>query len=368
MGINTWGSTYKGFRDPMVGIKVESRDLDLNTGKKGMYVTNVHVQKSVGCEASTCVFQVLADAVGNEDYKPPFLSTLKAGAKLEVSLGYSGKLKPVFVGYITSIDIGVSNDKKMNVSVTGMDGKVWMMANRQSALKKDIKKYTGAVKDTFKNYTGKFSGSNIKVSDEPDLSSPIYQYRESDYEFVCRMAYLAGALFFVDNGKFNFVDMYSGKSSNTSFDNKIISNINSAVNLWGIPKKVETVVQNNKKFKEIIKGTALQSNDIGKGRDATKVSKNVDSVVTNVKSDMVSSKEADFASKVEQNRRNFNLVTVRVGLMYGVPELELGKTYKMEKIGDPFNNEFMLTGVEHIMSSDKYESIVYLNSTRYAAP
>ncbi len=368
MDMNNWGSTYKGFIDPMVEIKVESRKLDLNKGKKAMRINEVCVQKSIGCEASTCTFTVKADSVGNENYKLPFLSDLKPGAKLEVSLGYSGVLKPVFVGYITSYDISIHPNKQVTVLVTGMDGKVWMMANKQSALKKNVKKYSGAVKDIFKNYAGKFSGNNIQISNEPELSSPIYQQNESDYEFVCRMAYSAGGAFFIDNGKFNFVNMYSGKSSNIGFDNSIISSISQSVNLWGIPKKVETVVQNNKKFKEIIKGTALKSKDIGKGKGASSISRNIDSVITLVNSSVSSSKEADFASQVEQDRRNFNLVNVKVDLIYGIPDLELGKTYSIKKISKVLDNDYMLVGVEHRMSNSNYKSTVYLNSTRYITP
>lgn len=352
------------FNRPSVEINVKDSALDIYSGQKGLYVTYVHVQKTVGCEASVCSVRIKSDGSGVKDYNPKFMSSLKFGAKIEVKLGYSKKPKTVFIGYITATDFEVAPNGEIIVVLTCMDGKVLMMSNRKSQLMKDKKKYSDGVSEVFKNYTGKFSGKNINISNEPELNIPIYQYRESDYEFVCRMAYLTGALFFIDNGKFNFVDMYSGNSSNTVFDKNIVSGIKKSFNLFGVPKKVETVAQNSKDYTQVIKGEATNSKPIGSGKTATAICNNIDSVLQIVDGSVSSNQDAKRISEIEQNRRSFNFVSIIVKLMNGKSDLELGKIYKVKDKGKLLDNDFMLSGVEHHMFGDKYETYARLNSTR----
>lgn len=349
---------------PSVEIKVKDSNNSIYSGQKGLYVTYVHVQKTVGCEASVCSVRIKSDGSGVKDYTPSFMSDLKFGAKIEVKLGCSKKPETVFIGYITATDFEIAPNGEIIVVLNCMDGKVWMMSSRKSQLMKDKKKYSDSVSEIFKNYTRKFSDKNISISNEPELNIPIYQYRESDYEFVCRMAYLSGALFFIDNGKFNFVDMYSGNSSNTVFDKNIVSGIKKSLSLLGIPKKVETVAQDLKDYTEVIKGEATSPKPIGSGKTATDMCNNIDSVLQIVDGTVSSNQDAKRISEIEQNRRNFNFANIVVKLMNGEPGLELGKVYKGKDKGKLLNNDFMLSSVEHRMFGDKYETYARLNSTK----
>jgi len=358
--------TYNGFLDPEAKILVGERELNLNSGKKSMQVSNIHVEKSVGLEASTCMVKIKTQKIASGSYIPDFLGDLKAGAKIEISLGYSGTLKKVFVGYISSIDLEMDSLDDVTITVRGMDGKMLMMPNLKNELIKGAKTYSGAVDSILKkSYTGKFSGHKIKISGEPKLSVPIYQSSESDYAFVCRMASLAGALFFIENGKFYFVDMYPGKSGNKIFEKNNISKINLSVNLWGIPKKVETVSQDRKHYKQTITGASSKSYDLGSGKSASSLSKNIDGKITLIDGSIASAKEAEFASQVEQDRRNFNMVTTKIECIHGAPDYELGSVWKIDKVGKPVDGERMINCVVHDMTRDKYRTTVYLNSTRY---
>ncbi len=363
--MSDWSRTYNGFLNPEAKILVEDKELKFNSGKKSMRVSNIHVEKSVGLEASTCLVKIKAQKSVSKGYIPEFFGDLKAFAKIEIQLGYSGTLKTVFVGYISSVDLEIDAKEDTTVTVRGMDGKALMMSNLKSEVKKGTAKYSDVVKEVFKDYTGKFSGSKIKISNEPKLNAPICQVGESDYDLVCKMAAKAGALFYIDNGKFYFVDMYSGKSGNKTFNKNNISKINMSVNLWGIPKKVETIAQDRKHFKKTITGAASRSDDVGKGKDAASLSKNVNGTIILKDSTISSAKEAEFASQVEQNRRNFNMAGWKINLIHGIPDLALTKIYKIDGIGKPVDGECMLNGLVHDMSSDEYSSVLYLNSTRY---
>ena len=364
--MDEWASKYGGFRNPKAKIFVNSKEIPIDGSKDGIKVSSIRVEKSVGCEASTCAVEIKWERTQDDSHIPPFAGTFKLGAKLKIELGYEKKVETVFVGYISSIEFDIgSNSSDIILLINGMDGKIWMMSNCKSELIKGASTYDAAVKNVFNSYAAKFEGGNeVKISGAPKLKVPIYQLNESDYEFVCRMAFLAGALFFVDNGKVKFIDMYSEKTAKSEIEKSNVSRIHMSIDLCGIPEKVETVFQDKKHFKDTIKGAASKSDDIGKGSAASSVSKNVKGKITLVDNTLCSAKEADFFSKAEQNRRNSNFVNLKIDLQNGIPDLKLGSVYKIDKVGDMVDNSFMIYSIKHIISERKgFISSVVLRSS-----
>lgn len=363
-----WSKDYGGFSKPMACLSINGEDIDIYGGKKGMKVVQINVEKTVGCEASTCVVKIKAERTGDESFTPKFFKKLKPGALVEIDLGYEKKMERVFSGYIFSVELDVDASYGTVVVVKGMDGKIWMMSNCKYELKKDVNTYSGAAGKVLNEYASKFEGSpTVKVSHEPKLKVPIYQRNESDYAFLCRMASLTGAWFYVDNGEVKFVGMYSGKKAKNPIEGDIISKLRLSFDLWGIPKEIETVFRDKKKYMEKITGKSKKSDDIGKGKSASNLAKNITSTVTLIDNTISAKDEADFISQAEMNRVSSNFVNVRVDLKNGIPDLKLGSTYEIKDMGDSIDNSYMLCGVEHEFSVFGYTSSILLRSSIFDA-
>lgn len=354
--MDKWAQKYGGFKDPTAKMFIDGKDIPFDGSKKGIKVLGIQVEKSVGCEASTCIVKVKWERKQDDPYTPPFMSVFKMGAKLKIDIGYNKKTSTVFVGYISSIEIDSEADNDTVVLVKGMDVKVLMMSNRRTEFIKGANTYPKAAQNVLNDYASKADGVKVKVQGAPEVKFPIGPINESDYGFLCRMAALSGALFFVDNGNVKFVSMYSEKNAKDTIEKSVISRIRMSVDLWGIPKQVEAIFQDPKHYKQTGKGAASKPDDVGKGSVASSVGKIINSKVVLVDNTASSAKEADFIAQAEQNRRNSDFVIITVYLSNGIPDLKLGTAYKIDGVGDMFDNSF-------IVYSIKYEIDGYGNSS-----
>ncbi len=305
------------------------------------------------------------------------ISKMKIGVKIEISLGYKinetlkakNKLKKVFEGYISALDIEIKAQGRAAVTLQGMDAKMWMMSNSKTELKKNIKKYSDTVSDIYKDYSGKLNGKKVSIKNEPRFEGLIYQNNESDYEFLSRMASVTGALFFINQeGKLFFI------SPDTNIDKVSLSvspgdgfyGIKTSMDIGGIPKSVETVGINPKDYKKQICSKVVNSSALGSGKAASGLTNNINTVnsITIVDSSVTSAEEAKFISQSQFDKKSFNLVECHLKVA-GIPDLELSNGLKIENMGEPFNNTYVITGIEHDLEGNRYITKLRLNANRY---
>lgn len=364
---------YDNCMDPTAKIKIDNK----SWGSDNIIISRVNVSVSTGCEAGTCSVELTLPDVkaGSNSLKiDSDFSKVKIGVELEILLGYNVNKKPkvstVFVGYISSFDLEVFEDRHAVLTIQGMDAKMWMMASCKTELKKDKKKYSDVVSGVYNNYASKFEGKKVSIKEESSFETPIYQRNESDYEFLCRVSSLTGALFFVSLGKFYFISPPTLKSVKLTIKPYTgIYNVRASMSIWGIPKTIETVSIDRKDFQKVVKGQATSSDTIGSGKSASSLTKNIGAtnLIKIIDNTLQSVNEAKFISEAEYNKRELNLVEGTLNIA-GDPDIELATGLKIDKMGDPIDNTYIVTGLEHScdLANKKYVTIVRLNTNRYS--
>lgn len=340
-------------------------------------ISHVNVSSSIGPEAGTCSVELIqpyehinwfnGKIKNNSDF-----SKIKAGEKFEVMLGYDepSKLKKsVFTGYISAFDVEYDSNQNVKITIQGMDAKMWMMINKKTELKKNKKKYSAIVSDLFNDYSSKFKGKKINISSEASFEKEIYQRNESDFEFLSRVAYLTGSLFFVDRtGKFYFISPSVQKSNKLTIKpSGGVEYLKSSVSIWGIPKSVEVASIDEKDYQKLVKGKATSSDKVGKGNEATKLTTNIGikSVIRIVDNTVKSTEEAKFLAESLYNQRNLGLAETTIQIV-GYPETDLSTGVKIDGFDDPADNEYIIVGIEHEYSFNprKYTTILKLKANR----
>ncbi len=363
----SWDDLYKkygGGTNPIVEIKINDKSLSLNS--KESKIEKINVRTSVWGEAGTCSIEIVDSSRLSEDNSELHFdfNEVKVGAKLKIDLGNkkdedSFQVENVFIGYVYAYDINISKSET-TVVIQGMDAKMWMMSNRKTKLIKDIKEYSKAVSQICsKNYSDKILKKEINVSGEIKISSDsaIYQRNESDYEFICRVAKIIGALFFIDRGVLYFIDPLHCKSVKLeigAFSAGII-NIKGSMDIWGIPKSVKFAAIDSKNYKQKIEANEQKSDSLGSGKQAYSLVRGMpsDNVIGNVSSDIDSASDAKSIAKSLMTVMALNFFKVVVETT-GNPETKLGTGVELENIGAPFKNTYIVLGIEHIVTGTEY--------------
>ncbi len=366
---------YDNCKDPTAEIKIGNK----SWGSHNIIITRVNVSASTGCEAGTCAVELILPSVKTNKNSLKIdsdFSKIKVGVELEVRLGYNvnkkPKIKTVFMGYISSFDLEIS-ELHVALTIQGMDAKMWMMAGCRTELKKDKKKYSDVVSGIYNDYASKFKGKKISIKGESKFETPIYQRNESDYEFLCRVSSLMGAMFFVGLGKLYFISPPTLKSVKLTIEPWIgVYNVRTSMSIWGIPKAIETVSIDRKDFQKVIKAKATSSDTIGVGKAASNLTKNIGekNIIKIIDNTLQSVNEAKFISEAEYNKRELNLVEANLEIS-GNPDIELATGLKMKNMGDPIDNTYIVTALEHEFNftqggSDRYITRVRLNTNRYS--
>ncbi len=343
-----------------------------------IFLSRVHVSLLTNGGANTCYleFESMNLQTGKDKLEKidSDFKKVKLGEKLEVSLGYfedrtckKKNVKSVFSGYISSYDIKIIENEKTIFTIHGMDARMWMMANRDTKYFPD-KKYSEIVKQIAKQYKFKITDCKIKIENEPNVATNLYQRNESDYEFLRRIAGLTGCIFYIADNKFYFISPSSISSAPVSLpDNNAIQILSFSANMVGIPKTVIASDINAKDYKKSVSDKATKASAVGKGDAFTKLTCNNAMIQEfNIPNDSLYSKQdLEFVAAAEMNKRALNLATCRAQCS-GQPDVEIGTKFKVNKFGKPFDNSgYIVTSVEHNFTGKEYTTNIKLSANKF---
>lgn len=364
---------YDSCKYPTAQVKIGGK----SWGSSSIFISRVNVLASTGPEASTCTVELTLPnvEVGRKALEiDSDFSKIKVGIELEIRLGYNVNKKPktetVFIGYISAFDMEIFDDRHAVLTIQGMDAKMWMMASCKTELKKDKKKYSDVVSGVYNDYASKFEGKKIDIKGEASFETPIYQRNESDYEFLCRVSAITGAMFFVSLGKLYFISPPTLKSVELTIKPcSGIYHIRASMSVWGIPKAIETVSIDRKNFQKVISAKATSSDTIGSGKSATSLTRNIGAtnVIKIIDNTLQSVSETKFISEAEYEKRELNLVEGNLEVA-GNQNIQLATGLRIQKMGDPIDNEYIVTGLEHDcdLSEGKYITKIRVNANRFS--
>lgn len=354
---------YGYFENPHLCVKIEGEDI---LKDDEIIIENASVVVSTGIESSVFTLSISGKNTYYSHKQKKFITdpklkkVNKLGAKIEVYMGYNNakNSKRVFVGYIYTINskiIGESED--VGYEIEALDTKAFMMNNTRSDIKKDVKKYSDAVSGVLKDYSAFYE--EVKVDQTDELTVPISQYNQSDYDFVVDLARKLNYLFYVFDGKVNFIKYSTNKEVTAVISpGKYLRDFNREITLSEQIKSVKVRNNNEQNPEEPIEGVATTVESIGKGsKTATDLTKTINDKMEKVIIDtsVKSPAEAKIRAEAELTRLSLNFAKGSFKVI-GIPDIEPGKYVKIKGIDEDMDEEYFITEVKHEIKNYEYET------------
>ena len=351
---------YEHFTVPVFYImagesKLEGADL---------LIENLSVVITSGYEASSCSFEVSSDKIyylrdGGVTKHALLDKALVVGSKLEVKIGYKNAdgAVVVFKGFITSVEYLLDGKEGFRYYISGMDFKIFMMNNMRSELKKDVKKYSDAVSGILKDYRSMMDGDSIEQTDE--LTIPIEQHRQSDYEFVVDLAKRVNFQFYVICGKVYFESYTKNSDSQlTVSPGKYLYKFRREITL---DKQIAGVVVRTNNEQDPEKPIEAKVTTVDAVGDGQKTSKQVSKLIgdkmlkTIIDNSVTSEKEAQARATAELLKASLEFVSGEIETV-GIPELIPGKYVTIENINDIYDQKYYITEVTHSINTSGFRT------------
>ena len=366
-------SKYENFSKPIIEIQVG--EMSMTAGekrKKSLGVSNVHIELTAGFEASVATYSIYN--VYNYEKASFDVSSIKnfimLGSVVRIYAGYELTVREVFRGIITKVNFVVEEDDMANITVTCMDVKAVMMANRYSRrLKASV--YSEAVKEIFNQGVYQTLKDNEAISSftiEPTPDAPaggvapaagpqqenntdrtVEMVAESDYEFIVKVAKKFNFEFFVMGGEVIFRPAKADQTEQIDLQSDSrISRLSVEYDMTGLVEQIE-----------------VRGLDVGKAKMVSETIKNGNkfSIGNKAKSLIAGSKKVYIdptvsASDDAKNRARYLYedMSFRYGSldveMVGIPDILPGRFITVNGIGDAVSNKFYVQTVKHNFSPD----------------
>lgn len=356
---------YNRFRDPCCKIKIEGTELPEN-----LTVHDVTADLTYGHMAASGSFTVenAFQRAGKEsvELKNDVDGLIQPGNRAEIYLGYGKKLRLVFFGYIDGISLDFKEDGSgLRYTVECLDAKGIMMNSFRSEPKIGVTRYSDAVSDTCKKYPGLIKKKVIDSTQE--VKSPIEQHKESDYEFIVRLADKINYAFYLINGTLYFQKKHSDREELIGFRlNEYLQEFHLHTTLYRQVSKVTVRNGNESDPGQPIEAAVDSYTD---SVDGTKRSAgenkllNRNITATFASPSAASEKEAREAAQAVMDERFEGRVS-GTAVLVGVPELIPGKLCSVSGFGKAYDRKYRIKRVLHRLTADGYTTECELEGNR----
>ncbi len=369
---------YGGFRNPIIEIQVNGKSLTAGDNrKKAIGVSDVSVDLTAGFEASVASFRLynVYNYEKTEFATESVKNFILLGSSVLIYGGYDNKVTEIFRGVITKVGFSVEENDVANISVTAMDMKAVMMANRYNKrLKATV--YSEAVKEVFDQpvyNTMKDNGSikSYSITATPDAGAAgaaggvgggaggqtgenktdktIEMVGESDYEFLVKAAKKFNYEFFVLGGVVYFRKAKSDQTTEIVISpaNRIQS-LNVEYDMSGLVEQVEVRGLDVGKAKSI-KEKQKNSNKVSMGSKAKSLFSG--SKFVYVDPSVSASEDAKYRAEYLFQNMTYRYGSLEMDIA-GLPEILPGKYIEISGLGATVSNKFYLMSVRHTFSKD----------------
>lgn len=351
---------YNDFIGYKVSIEVGGKDI---TKEKDLLIRDVSVVLSTGLEASVCTFNFKSkvtsyDSKGGKIEDDSCIPEItKLGTKVEVKMGYDDKLKQVFVGYVYTVNVNVETVTEIIYTVEAMDVKALMMNSRRMDVKTAATdSYSKAVTELLKDYSAYYN--DTEITETQQLTTPIVQYDQSDYEFVAGLAKKLNYLFYVFNGKVFFTKYPTGDAAIEIEPGVDLLSFSREATLSDQVKTVIARSNDEKNPEEPIEGkTSAIKNKIGDGKRSATDAKIIDdkNTVVIIDNTVNSQEEAEKRAQAELERLSMGFAKGSFEVR-GIPEIEPGTYVEIKGFNEDLNGKYFVTEVRHEVNSSEYRT------------
>ena len=389
---------YNTFQAPVSRIYIGGVDVSAN--KYGFGISDIVVENTCGFEASIASFLIMNtfDRVASVFRFSEVKKFIALGSTVVIYLGYSGVVREVFRGFISSVDFKYVQRETPGIVVNCMDIKGLMMSGTYvkqltsmcySDAVSEILKKTNYVKLQSPNASQKGGGgvgagesdhshvvTSLKIDNTPDKEeagasgsgggkgggdqkkSPtdksIEMTAESDYEFVVKAAKKFNYEFFSLGGVVYFRKAKSVEECIMEIgpENGMID-LEVNYDITGLASKVEVRDIDAGKG-EVISASLSLNNKISNGNVAKGLISGIERVV--IDPTVRSKNDAENRAKYLMEDISYRLGTLD-STMLGVPELSPGRFVVLNALGTDYKVKFYIYTVIHTVTSENgYET------------
>ncbi|CAG7638798.1 hypothetical protein PAESOLCIP111_03978 [Paenibacillus solanacearum] len=336
---------YRNFVAPAFKLLIDHQD----AVREGMAVTNLTVELTTSQEADSVTF-----TVGNA-YNPVTRDfewlerMLTLGRTLEVHMGYTDRLTPIFFGYITAVNIRFPAGGTPQLTVTGMDLSFKMMRGR-SAKSWANKKITDIVKEVGQQY-----GANSFVIDATTSAPESFPKKpDNDYQFLHSLAQSLNYEFFIVGKTLYFRKKNQNKAPLMTLSwGKHLMSFNVEQN---IAEQVTKVIVRSwdADNRKVIESSADSVNKIGtNSKTGADLLKTLGSFEEYLYLNVEDAQDAAAKAEAAMNERAMRLITGDAECI-GLPEIRAGRYIMLDGLGKRLNQPYYIKGATHTINESGY--------------
>ncbi|MCD8335240.1 MAG: hypothetical protein LUC35_07900 [Clostridiales bacterium] len=342
---------YDRFLAPAVEITLGGRTLDSTK----IPIPQLEVELSADGSAGGCTFTVdgLFD-YENRKWNNDLASSVKAGAKLEISGGYVKK-KPLFYGYVDDYTMEHINAGAPRLIVNGIDGLGFLMSCYEPYYGGQ-KKCKEIISELLKKSVAAGFATDVTVDTVgalKDFETPLVKEQVDDFKFLRILAERYGMVLMGVNGELVFDALWKDSASliKLTMGNGLLS-FNKRVSLKKQVGKVTVWGRDvNQKF---ISGTADSVSIGGKGKSAAQlVSALKDTELREYSEYARTAEECTQLAQARLDSIAMELVSGE-GQCIGIPELIPGRFITIDGLEDETEGVYFLNKVVHCFSAEGY--------------
>lgn len=344
------------FLHPKCIVKLEGKQLE-----EDYPLDEIVVDLPYSCEAGSCTFKILNAFQSKKDYQVDLRDSIKQkielGKKVELSFGYeTGTLVPVFTGYIDGIYVDFNREETgISYQIECFDAKGIMMNNLHSEQKKNVTKYSDAVRDILKKYPKLIQKQTIDDTKEEKIL--IEQQKESDYDFICRLAGKLNYHFYLLNGEAFF------QKANADMEQYFRFHIDEYMQEFHLyttlNRQVAKVVVRSSNEQDPEQPFEAQAETYSSSVDSSKIEAGKNpllgsrAVKTVIDLSVTSQKQAKERAEAELMRLSCFQAKGAV-VTVGIPELVPGKIVSVEGFGAAGDRSYRISRVIHRLTKESY--------------
>ncbi|OMF21931.1 hypothetical protein BK133_27585 [Paenibacillus sp. FSL H8-0548] len=336
---------YRNFIAP--GFKLLINDKD--AVREGMAITSLSVETTTSQESDTITFTIVnAYNLISRDFQ--WLDQLLVlGTSIEVHMGYTDRMTPMFFGYITSVNVEFLRGEAPKLKVTGMDLSFKMMRGRNAKTWSN-KKISDVVKEIGQKY-----GANSFVIDATTKVIPSFPKKPgNDYQFLQDLAQSLNYEFYIVGKTLYFRKKNVNKTPLMTLSwGKHLMHFNLEQNIADQVTKV-TVKSWDAKNQQIIEASSTSVSKIGSnsktGPDLLKPLGDFEEFLYLNAEDTQDAKEKAEAAMDERAMRLLSGDAECLGL----PEVRAGRYIKLDGLGKRLNQPYYIKSATHTIDESGY--------------
>ncbi|TBL80772.1 phage late control D family protein [Paenibacillus thalictri] len=336
---------YRNFLAPGFKLLVNNDD----AVREGMAITELSVDTTASEESDTVSFTV-SNAYNLVKRDFDWLGDqLALGKTLEVHMGYTDRMTPLFFGYITSIQMSFPAGGTPQLTVTGMDLSFKMMRGRHASTFANMK-----ISDIVKQIGQKYGASSFDI-DETSKPLPNFPNKpESDYQFLQTLAQTLNYEFFIVGKTLYFRKKNKNKTPlmTLSWGKHLIrfdleQNISDQV--------TEVIVKSwDAKTQTVIEASSSTVDKVGSnsttGADLLKTLGTFEETLYVNAED---AQDAQAKADAVMNERGMQLISGSAECI-GLPEIRAGRYITLDGLGRRLNQPYYIKSASHRIGSDGY--------------